>query len=134
MSDPKRSTTTSSQQSINVMGTPLQSCCTAPRTGFFRDGFCHTGPMDQGKHVVCAQVTDEFLQYSRQRGNDLSTPRPEFDFPGLVAGDHWCLCVDRWLEAYHAGVAPPVRLEATHFNALEVVTIDMLRKPSGVNS
>lgn len=119
---------------INVMGTPLKPCCFEPTTGFMRDGYCHTGPMDAGKHVICAEMTEEFLRYSQRQGNDLSTPRPEFDFPGLVPGDHWCLCLDRWLEAYHAGMAPPVRLESTHFNALEKATLDMLRNPSGVSS
>lgn len=124
----------SSSGAINVMGTPLQSCCFEPRTGFYRDGFCHTGPDDFGQHLVCAQMTDEFLSFAQQHGNDLVTPRPDADFPGLKAGDHWCLCLDRWLEAYQAGVAPPVKLESTHFNALEKVTLDMLRNSSGVSS
>lgn len=127
-------TATSHKQAINVIGTPLQPCCFTPKTGFYRDGYCHTGPLDQGKHVVCAEMTEVFLAYSQQKGNDLCTPRPEFDFPGLVPGDHWCLCLDRWLEAYQAGVAPPVKLESTHFNALEKATLEMLRNPSGVRS
>ncbi len=124
----------SKHQAINVIGTPLQPCCHDPVTGFYRDGYCHTGELDQGKHVVCAEMTVDFLRFSQQRGNDLSTPRPEFDFPGLAPGDCWCVCLDRWLEAYHAGVAPPVRLESTHFNALEKATLEMLRYPSGVRS
>ncbi len=110
----------------NVYGAPLACCCTSPRTGFFRDGYCHTGPHDIGSHTVCAQVTAEFLAFSRRRGNDLVTPRPEFDFPGLKPGDRWCLCVSRWKEALDAGVAPPVLLAATHEKALEVVTLEQL--------
>ncbi|GAC1632415.1 MAG: DUF2237 domain-containing protein [Nevskia sp.] len=111
----------------NVLGNPLNGCCSAPMTGFYRDGYCHTGPMDLGRHTVCAQVTAGFLEFSRQRGNDLSTPRPEFEFPGLVPGDRWCLCVLRWKEAFDAGAAPKVLLAATHENALQYVTLDMLR-------
>jgi uncharacterized protein (DUF2237 family) len=111
----------------NVFGAPLACCCTSPRTGFHRDGYCHTGPHDVGSHTVCAVMTAEFLDFSRRRGNDLSTPRPEFDFPGLVPGDRWCLCVSRWKEALDAGVAPPVLLAATHEKALEVVTFEQLQ-------
>ena len=96
-------------------------------TGFFRDGYCRTGPQDIGRHLVCAQVTAEFLSFSRSRGNDLSTPRPEYDFPGLVPGDRWCLCVLRWKEALDAGLAPPVVLTATHQNALLHVSLEALR-------
>ena len=96
-------------------------------TGFYRDGYCRTGPQDVGRHTVCAEVTAEFLHFSRQRGNDLSTPRPEFEFPGLVPGDRWCLCVLRWKEAFDAGLAPKVLLAATHENALQFVTLDALR-------
>jgi hypothetical protein len=96
-------------------------------TGFFRDGICRTHAQDVGTHVVCAVMTDEFLDYTRSRGNDLSTPRPEFDFPGLKAGDGWCLCVLRWKEAVNAGVAPPVRLEATHEKALDYVSLEVLK-------
>jgi uncharacterized protein (DUF2237 family) len=110
----------------NVLGTPLQGCCDSPKTGYFRDGFCRTGPADVGRHLVCAEVTDAFLEFSRDRGNDLITPRPEFDFPGLKAGDRWCLCASRWREALDAGLAPPVVLEATHVDALKFVTIDAL--------
>jgi len=111
----------------NVLGEPLASCCERPRTGFYRDGYCNTGPEDEGSHTVCAQMTAEFLAFSRARGNDLSTPHPEFDFPGLVAGDRWCLCAARWREAMLAGVAPPVLLAASHERALEVVALAELR-------
>jgi uncharacterized protein (DUF2237 family) len=110
----------------NVFGAPLVACGTSPRTGFNRDGHCHTGPQDLGSHTVCAVMTAEFLAFSRRRGNDLITPRPEFGFPGLKAGDRWCLCVGRWKEALDAGVAPPVLAAATHEKALEVVTLDEL--------
>ena len=111
----------------NVFGAPLASCCTAPRTGFYRDGYCHTGPQDLGSHTVCAEMTAEFLDFSRRHGNDLVTPRPEFDFPGLAPGDRWCLCVSRWKEALAAGVAPPVLLAATHEKALDVVSLEQLQ-------
>ena len=112
----------------NVLGGPLAPCCEDPATGFFRDGYCHTGPQDVGSHTVCARVTDEFLAFSVRRGNDLVTPWPEFGFPGLRAGDRWCLCVARWREALEAGVAPPVVLAATHENALEVVSLEQLTR------
>ncbi|MFN9028870.1 MAG: DUF2237 family protein [Betaproteobacteria bacterium] len=102
----------------NVLGGPLACCCAEPATGFYRDGYCHTGPQDVGSHTVCAQVTAEFLQFSLARGNDLLTPRPQFRFPGLKPGDRWCLCAMRWQEALVAGVAPPVVLTACHENAL----------------
>lgn len=105
----------------NVLGTPLQACGTAPLTGFLRDGLCHTGPHDLGSHTVCAVMTGAFLEYARAQGNDLSTPAPEYDFPGLKPGDRWCVCAARWLEAAEAGVAPPVVLEATHERALRRV-------------
>jgi uncharacterized protein (DUF2237 family) len=111
----------------NVFGAPLACCCTAPRTGFYRDGYCHTGPQDLGSHTVCARMTAEFLAFTRGRGNDLSTPRPEYGFPGLALGDRWCLCVSRWKEAFEAGVAPPVYLAATHEKALEVVSLAQLQ-------
>jgi uncharacterized protein (DUF2237 family) len=111
----------------NVLGGPLQSCCTDPMTGFYRTGRCETGPGDIGLHVICAQVTAEFLAFSRARGNDLTTPVPEADFPGLVPGDRWCLCATRWKEALEAGVAPPVILEATHMSALEFVSLEELQ-------
>lgn len=102
----------------NVLGEPLETCSTSPMTGFFRDGCCNTGPGDRGSHTVCALVTDEFLQFSRSRGNDLSTPMPQFGFPGLKAGDRWCLCAPRWQEAFAAGRAPRVVLKSTHEGAL----------------
>jgi hypothetical protein len=111
----------------NVLGGALLPCSVAPLTGFFRDGCCNTGPQDRGLHVVCAEVTEEFLAFSRRRGNDLSTPRPEYGFAGLSPGDRWCLCAARWEEAREAGVAPPVLLEATHEAALMVVRIEHLR-------
>jgi uncharacterized protein (DUF2237 family) len=110
----------------NVLGGPLLSCSYDPLTGFFRDGCCATGPEDAGSHTVCARVTDAFLEFSRRRGNDLSTPRPEYRFRGLVAGDRWCLCAARWLEAYESGVAPPVVLEATDEAALRIVPMSAL--------
>lgn len=112
----------------NVLGGKLQSCCQQPRTGFYRDGYCRTGAGDHGLHVVCAQVTREFLAFSLARGNDLVTPVPAADFPGLEPGDRWCLCVTRWKEALDAGVAPPVFLEATHASALEFVDLADLKK------
>ena len=105
----------------NVLGEELQSCCTDPMTGYYRNGCCDTGPGDMGLHLVCVVATDEFLEFSRMAGNDLSTPMPQYDFPGLVAGDRWCLCVSRWKEAFDAGCAPQVVLEATHVSALEWV-------------
>lgn len=106
----------------NVLGGMLESCCTEPMTGFYRDGFCNTGPGDIGMHVVCAQMTDEFLRFSKERGNDLITPVPEYHFPGLKPGDCWCLCASRWQEAADANVAPPVKLASTHISALEFVS------------
>jgi hypothetical protein len=110
----------------NVLGKPLKVCCTDPMTGFFRTGKCDTGPGDLGLHIVCARVTADFLQFSRSRGNDLSTPVPEAEFPGLKPGDQWCLCAARWKDAMEAGVAPPVDLEATHMSTLEFVSLDEL--------
>jgi len=114
----------------NVLGTELQSCSRDPMTGFFRDGCCRSGAQDLGLHLVCAQLTDDFLEFSRMRGNDLITPVPEFHFPGLKAGDRWCLCVLRWREALEAGVAPPVVLEATHISTLEFVDLEDLQARS----
>lgn len=108
----------------NIFGLPLQPCCFSPRTGFYRNGFCHTGPEDSGRHLVCAQMTTEFLEFSKNQGNDLSTPTEWF--PGLRPGDRWCLCVTRWREAYEAGVAPPVLLESTHEGALKYVQLKVL--------
>ncbi|MDJ0601429.1 MAG: DUF2237 domain-containing protein [Crocosphaera sp.] len=112
----------------NVLGTDLKLCCNNPITGYYRDGYCRTGGQDFGVHVVCAQVTAEFLTFTKQQGNDLSTPIPAYDFPGLKPGDRWCLCASRWQEAKEAGVAPPVILEATHMRALEVVSLDELKE------
>jgi uncharacterized protein len=112
----------------NVVGTDLQLCCTSPMTGFYRDGFCSTGGQDFGMHVICAQVTAEFLEFTKSQGNDLSTPMPQYNFPGLRPGDRWCLCAARWQEALEAGVAPPVVLEATHARALEVCSLTDLKK------
>lgn len=111
----------------NVLGGALESCCTDPVTGFYRDGHCRTGPQDTGSHTVCARVTAEFLAFSKKNGNDLSTPRPEYEFPGLKPGDKWCVCVRRWEEAFLAGVAPPVVLAATHERALDVVELNELK-------
>jgi uncharacterized protein (DUF2237 family) len=114
--------------SINVYGERLETCSDNPVTGFFRDGCCNTDSRDFGSHTVCVEVTDEFLEYSRTRGNDLVTPVPEFDFPGLKAGDRWCLCAARWLEAQQADVAPRVFLQRTHMRALEIIPLDLLRQ------
>ena len=107
----------------NVVGGPLQPCSMDPLTGFYRDGCCNTSSDDYGSHTVCAQMTDAFLAFSASRGNDLSTPNPQYRFPGLKAGDRWCLCAARWREAAEAGLAPPVILESTHARALEVVAL-----------
>ncbi|MEH2165276.1 MAG: DUF2237 domain-containing protein [Nostoc sp.] len=112
----------------NVIDGNLEVCCTSPVTGFYRDGFCRTGGQDFGSHVVCAQVTSEFLEFTKSQGNDLSTAVPDFNFPGLKPGDRWCLCASRWQEALEAGLAPPVILSATHARALEVVSLDELKK------
>ena len=112
----------------NVLGGTLATCSTRPLTGFYRDGCCNTGPEDLGLHVVCAQVTREFLEFARGRGNDLITPAPQFGFPGLTPGDRWCVCAGTWREAYEAGVAPPVVLGATHEETLAVVPLDALKE------
>lgn len=112
----------------NVMNTDLQVCSLSPRTGFYRDGCCNTGAEDQGLHLVCAEVTEEFLEFSKSRGNDLSKPNPLFGFPGLKEGDRWCLCVLRWKEALEAGMAPRVVLEATHISTLEFVELEQLQQ------
>jgi len=111
----------------NVLGGNLELCCSSPVTGFYRDGFCQTGDRDIGVHVICAEVTDEFLDYTKAQGNDLRTPAPMFNFVGLKAGDCWCLCASRWKEALDAGVAPPVKLAATHEAALKIVSLDQLK-------
>ena len=115
-------------ESLNVFDEPLDSCGHDPVTGFFRDGCCNTSDQDFGSHTVCVEVTDDFLQFSRSRGNDLMTPMPEYGFPGLKAGDRWCLCAARWLEAQQVDMAPRVHLRRTHVRALEVVPIDLLRQ------
>ena len=112
----------------NVLGGPLIACSTEPMTGFYRDGCCRTGEDDHGVHTVCCEVTDAFLEFSRSVGNDLSTPRPEWGFPGLRPGDRWCLCAARWREAQEAGMAPGVVLKATHERSAEICGIDRLRE------
>ena len=112
----------------NILGGELESCCTDPMTGFLRDGYCNTNQMDKGTHVVCAIITDEFLAFTKSRGNDLITPRPEYQFPGLKAGDGWCLCALRWKEAFAAGVAPPIKPASTHEKVLEFVNREDLEK------
>lgn len=111
----------------NVLGGPLRACSFDPLTGFFRDGCCRTRGEDEGQHVICARVTQEFLSYSLSQGNDLITPRPEWRFSGLKPGDRWCICATRWMQAWQAGVAPPVVLDCTHEKALEVVPLEVLR-------
>ena len=113
---------------LNVLGEPLQPCSLNPLTGFYRSGYCSTGPEDEGRHVVCAEMTDEFLAFSKSAGNDLTTPRPEFAFPGLRPGDRWCLVALRWAEALDAGMAPRVVLAATHQGALQYVKLEDLKK------
>ncbi|MGB1929223.1 MAG: DUF2237 family protein [Mariniblastus sp.] len=112
----------------NVLGTELRSCCTAPMTGFYRDGYCRTGISDKGLHIICCVMTEEFLAFSQQVGNDLSTPIPEYGFPGLQPGDQWCLCMLRWKEALENGCAPQVVLEATHMSAIEFVSMEDLNE------
>jgi uncharacterized protein len=112
----------------NVFGEPLAACSNSPLTGFFRDGCCSTSPEDYGSHTVCAIMTDEFLAFSKAAGNDLSTPAPDYGFPGLKAGDRWCLCAARWRQAFEAGMAPRVALSATHERALEVVELRDLKR------
>jgi uncharacterized protein (DUF2237 family) len=112
----------------NVLGAEIESCCTSPMTGFYRDGCCNTGADDAGAHVVCAEVTEEFLEFSRAAGNDLSSPMPAVGFPGLVVGDRWCVCAARWREALLAGAAPPIVLAATHERALDHVSMDDLKR------
>ena len=114
-------------QSINVLGEPLQPCGMDPVTGFYRDGCCNTSVDDVGCHTVCVLLTEEFLNYTRSQGNDLSTPRPEVGFQGLLEGDLWCLCASRWVEAYEQGVAPKVYLERTHIKTLEIIDLELLQ-------
>jgi uncharacterized protein len=119
--------TTKMDPSLNVLGAALEPCSTAPVTGYFRDGHCNTCAEDAGSHTVCAVMTAEFLALSKYLGNDLSTPRPQWSFPGLKPGDRWCLCASRFVQAHEEGCAPNVRLEATHQRALEVVPLEMLK-------
>jgi len=112
----------------NILGGELELCCSDPVTGYFRDGFCNTDQTDHGTHVVCARMTEAFLAFTKARGNDLTRPRPEYLFPGLKPGDGWCLCALRWMEAYQAGVAPPVRAEATHERALDIIPLEALER------
>lgn len=116
------------KQDKNIFGAPLQLCCSNPMTGFFRNGYCQTNAQDHGTHIVCAVLTQEFLEFSKSRGNDLTTPRPEYQFPGLKPGDKWCLCALRWTEALEAGAAPKLDLNATHENMLEHVQREVLLK------
>lgn len=115
-------------ESLNVFGEPLLPCSHDPVTGFLRDGCCNTSDQDVGSHTVCVQVTEAFLQYSRFAGNDLSTPMPEYGFPGLKPGDRWCLCAPRWLQAHQQNMAPKVFLTRTHLRALETIPLDVLRR------
>lgn len=119
---------------LNILNKPLQPCCTAPATGYFRDGFCRTANNDAGTHTVCAVVTQNFLNYSASKGNDLMTPIPQWNFPGLKPGDKWCLCISRWLEAEKAGKAPPIILEATHIKSLEYTTLKILKSYEHIGS
>jgi len=113
---------------LNIFGEEMDACCFDPLTGWRRDGYCNTDDFDHGSHVVCCEVTEAFLKFSKERGNDLSTPRPEFNFPGLKEGDRWCLCAMRWQEAFEAGVAPRVFLESCHQKALEFVKLEDLEQ------
>jgi uncharacterized protein len=126
-------TVLSMSEGLNVLGGSLEPCSVDPVTGFYRDGSCRTGGQDVGVHAVCAVMTEEFLEFSVSAGNDLSTPRPEWGFPGLRPGDRWCVCAPRWQEALDAGVAPPVVLEATHALALEFSSLDDLRAHAAVD-
>ena len=116
------------EESLNVFGESLETCSENPMTGFFRDGCCNTSEQDLGSHTVCTQVTQEFLEFSRFRGNDLSTPRPELGFAGLRPGDQWCLCAARWLDACQQGMAPKIYLTRTHKKALDIVPLELLQE------
>ena len=117
-----------SEEAKNVLGEPLQPCCKKSKTGWYRNGSCETDESDGGRHVVCAKMTDEFLSFSKAMGNDLSTPRPEYNFPGLKSGDCWCLCAARWQEANEACIAPRVKLESCEESALEIIDLNDLMK------
>jgi uncharacterized protein (DUF2237 family) len=112
----------------NVFGEEIETCCESPITGFFRDGFCHTDDTDEGVHTVCVSMTKDFLEFSKSKGNDLSTPRPEFNFPGLKEGDSWCLCAERWVEAYEVSVAPKLYIKRTNLRTLDIVPLEILKK------
>ena len=115
-------------QQFNIFDEPLDECCSNPITGFYRDGFCHTDDLDRGIHVVCAEMSEEFLNFSKSRGNDLSTPRAEYNFPGLKSGDHWCICAERWKEAYDCGKAPKLFLKKSNKKALTIIKIEILKQ------
>ena len=112
----------------NVLGEEIETCCESPITGFFRDGFCHTDDTDEGVHTVCVSMTKDFLEFSKSKGNDLSTPRPEFNFPGLKEGDSWCLCAERWAEANEVSMAPKLYIKRTNLRTLDIVPLDILKK------
>ena len=112
----------------NVFGEEIETCCESPITGFFRDGFCHTDGTDEGVHTVCVSMTEDFLEFSKSKGNDLSTPRPEFNFPGLKEGDSWCLCAERWVEAYEVSMAPKLYIKRTNLRTLDIVPLEILKK------
>lgn len=121
-------TPASSTGCLNVLGKPLATCSCTPMTGWFRDGSCRSDPGDLGRHTVCCVVTEAFLRYSQAQGNDLTTPVPAYEFPGLKPGDHWCVCAARWLEAHDDGMAPPVRLEATEISTLQLIPLELLKQ------
>jgi|TARA_B100001079_G_scaffold167506_1_gene143755 uncharacterized protein (DUF2237 family) len=112
----------------NVFGEEIETCCESPITGFFRDGFCHTDGTDEGVHTVCVSMTEDFLEFSKSKGNDLSTPRPKFNFPGLKEGDSWCLCAERWVEAYEVSMAPKLYIKRTNLRTLDIVPLEILKK------
>ena len=118
----------SEEDQLNIFKEPLEACSFDPVTGFFRSGCCETSQQDTGSHTVCAIMTEEFLKFSKSKGNDLSTPVPAFDFPGLNSGDRWCLCAARWLEAYEAGSAPSIIARATHRRALEIIPMEAMKE------
>ena len=118
----------SEEDQLNIFNEPLEACSFDPVTGFFRSGCCETSEQDTGSHTVCAIMTEEFLKFSKSKGNDLSTPVPAFDFPGLNSGDRWCLCAARWLEAYEAGSAPSIIAKATHIRALEIIPMEVIKE------
>jgi len=112
----------------NVFGEEIETCCESPITGFFRDGFCHTDDTDEGVHTICVSMTEDFLEFSKSKGNDLSTPRPEFNFPGVNEGDSWCLCAERWAEAYESNMAPKLYIKKTNIRTLDIVPLELLKK------